>query len=120
MRKAAAEYKDSFLAMVNKYKSMLEGEGFLRSKHLHAEKNGRRRLSGGAFQRMRQRSTRTSMVIFSSTIFSSASAGTEKVRGVMRRKSCESAGVREATERTGVSEITSACARRWASTEALS
>ena len=30
MRKAAAEYKDSFLAMVNKYKTMLEGEDFLK------------------------------------------------------------------------------------------
>lgn len=30
MRKAAVEYKDGFLAMVNKYKSMLEGEGFFK------------------------------------------------------------------------------------------
>ena len=30
MRKAAAEYKDSCLAMVNKYKTMLEGEDFLK------------------------------------------------------------------------------------------
>ena len=119
MRKAAAEYKDSFLAMVNKYKTMLEGEDFLEEVSTCMPKEWAPPVIRAALTHAAAQHPHIDGDLLQHDLLQHLCRHGEghrrhaqKIMRICRREGSDGAH--------GRFEITPRCARRWASTEALS